>query len=148
MKKDIHPDYHEITVVMTDGTEFETFSTYGSEGDTLTLDGWDTDQRVGFEYLSKGDADWAEPIEYVDDPSVCECKLVVFVPQSDLDRVSEAMFAAGAGRIINFSDWTARRTSYLTTRFIFPRTTSKIWKTSACERCSRTIRPSTFKTPA
>jgi len=34
----VHPDYHRITVVMTDGTEFETCSTYGSEGDTLKLD--------------------------------------------------------------------------------------------------------------
>jgi len=38
MKKDIHPDYHMITVVMTDGSTFQTRSTYGSEGDTLTLD--------------------------------------------------------------------------------------------------------------
>ena len=38
MKKDIHPDYHTINVVMTDGTSFETRSTWGSEGDTLTLD--------------------------------------------------------------------------------------------------------------
>ena len=38
MKKDIHPDYHTIKVVMTDGTEYVTRSTYGSEGDTLTLD--------------------------------------------------------------------------------------------------------------
>ena len=38
MKKDIHPDYHEIKVVMTDGTEFVTRSTYGSEGATLNLD--------------------------------------------------------------------------------------------------------------
>lgn len=38
MKKDIHPDYHKITVVMTDGTEYETFSTYGKEGDRLVLD--------------------------------------------------------------------------------------------------------------
>lgn len=38
MKKDIHPDYHDIKVVMTDGTEYVTRSTYGSEGDTLTLD--------------------------------------------------------------------------------------------------------------
>ena len=27
MKKDIHPDYHEITVIMTDGTEYKTKST-------------------------------------------------------------------------------------------------------------------------
>lgn len=38
MKKDIHPDYHTITVVMTDGTRFETRSTWGKEGDTLQLD--------------------------------------------------------------------------------------------------------------
>ena len=38
MKADIHPDYHEITVVMTDGTTYKTRSTYGKEGDTLQLD--------------------------------------------------------------------------------------------------------------
>lgn len=38
MKKDIHPDYHKITVVMTDGTKFETNSTYGKEGEKLQLD--------------------------------------------------------------------------------------------------------------
>lgn len=39
MKADIHPDYHEITVVMADGkTEFKTRSTYGKEGDVLRLD--------------------------------------------------------------------------------------------------------------
>ena len=27
MKKDIHPDYHEITIIMTDGTEYKTKST-------------------------------------------------------------------------------------------------------------------------
>ncbi len=38
MKKDIHPDYHMITVKMTDGTTYQTRSTYGKEGDTLVLD--------------------------------------------------------------------------------------------------------------
>ena len=38
MKADIHPNYHTIKVVMTDGTEYETRSTYGKEGDTLNLD--------------------------------------------------------------------------------------------------------------
>lgn len=38
MKDNLHPDYHEITVVMTDGTEFVTRSTYGKTGDTLRLD--------------------------------------------------------------------------------------------------------------
>jgi large subunit ribosomal protein L31 len=38
MKAKIHPDYHMIKVVMTDGTEFMTRSTYGKAGDTLNLD--------------------------------------------------------------------------------------------------------------
>jgi large subunit ribosomal protein L31 len=38
MRKDIHPKYHTIKVVMTDGTTFETRSTYGKEGDSLRLD--------------------------------------------------------------------------------------------------------------
>jgi large subunit ribosomal protein L31 len=38
MKQDIHPGYHRIKVQMTDGTVFETRSTWGSEGDTLQLD--------------------------------------------------------------------------------------------------------------
>lgn len=38
MKKDIHPEYHTITIKMTDGTTYETRSTYGAEGDTLVLD--------------------------------------------------------------------------------------------------------------
>lgn len=38
MKKDIHPDYHTITVQMTDGSTFETRSTWGKEGDVLKLD--------------------------------------------------------------------------------------------------------------
>jgi large subunit ribosomal protein L31 len=38
MKQEIHPDYHKITVVMTDGTQFETYSTYGAEGQKLQLD--------------------------------------------------------------------------------------------------------------
>jgi len=38
MKKNIHPDYHNIKVVMTDGSKFQTKSTWGKEGDTLKLD--------------------------------------------------------------------------------------------------------------
>ena len=38
MKKDIHPDYHDITVVLTDGTEYKMRSTYGKAGVTLRLD--------------------------------------------------------------------------------------------------------------
>lgn len=38
MKSGIHPEYHPITVVMTDGTKFVTRSTYGKAGDTLNLD--------------------------------------------------------------------------------------------------------------
>ncbi len=38
MKKGIHPDYHEITYVMTDGTEFKTRSTMGKPGDKIRLE--------------------------------------------------------------------------------------------------------------
>lgn len=38
MKKDIHPDYHLIEVKMTDGTTYQTRSTWGTEGATMTLD--------------------------------------------------------------------------------------------------------------
>ena len=38
MKPNIHPEYHDITVVMTDGTQFTTRSTYGKAGDVLRLD--------------------------------------------------------------------------------------------------------------
>lgn len=38
MKKDIHPDYHMITIQLTDGSTFQTRSTWGAEGDTLKLD--------------------------------------------------------------------------------------------------------------
>src|SRR5580692_4289388 len=38
MKQGIHPDYHKITVVMTDGTKYQTYSTWGKEGDVLQLD--------------------------------------------------------------------------------------------------------------
>jgi large subunit ribosomal protein L31 len=38
MKADTHPDYHEITVVQTDGSELKMRSTYGQPGDVLRLD--------------------------------------------------------------------------------------------------------------
>jgi len=38
MKSEIHPDYHKITVALTDGSTFETHSTWGKEGETLQLD--------------------------------------------------------------------------------------------------------------
>lgn len=38
MKANIHPDYHDINVVMTDGSTFTTRSTWGKPGDTLRLD--------------------------------------------------------------------------------------------------------------
>ena len=53
MKSGIHPAYHEIKVVMTDGTEFTTRSCYGATGDTIRLDidpkshpAWTGQQRV------------------------------------------------------------------------------------------------------
>jgi large subunit ribosomal protein L31 len=38
VKENIHPDYHEINIIMTDGTEFKTRSCMGKAGDTLRLD--------------------------------------------------------------------------------------------------------------
>ena len=38
MKPEAHPDYHTVKVVMTDGTEFTTRTTWGKKGDTLHLD--------------------------------------------------------------------------------------------------------------
>ena len=38
MKKDTHPDYHVIDVKMTDGTVVQMKSTWGKEGDTMSLD--------------------------------------------------------------------------------------------------------------
>jgi len=38
MKKETHPDYHTIKVVMTDGSSYETRSTFGEEGAELHLD--------------------------------------------------------------------------------------------------------------
>lgn len=38
MKKDLHPDYHTIDVKLVDGTIVQMRSTYGSEGDTLSLE--------------------------------------------------------------------------------------------------------------
>ncbi|OYY90615.1 MAG: 50S ribosomal protein L31 [Sphingomonas sp. 28-66-16] len=38
MKKDTHPDYHMITVQMTDGSSYQTRSTWGKEGDLMTLE--------------------------------------------------------------------------------------------------------------
>jgi len=44
-----------------------------------------------------------EPIEYVERPCVDECKLVVFVPPDQVEGVADAMFAAGAGHIGDYS---------------------------------------------
>ncbi len=38
MRKDIHPAYHPIKVVLTDGSTIEMRSTYGEPGATLSLD--------------------------------------------------------------------------------------------------------------
>jgi large subunit ribosomal protein L31 len=38
MRDNLHPDYHDITVIMTDGSEFVTRSTYGAPGAKLHLD--------------------------------------------------------------------------------------------------------------
>jgi large subunit ribosomal protein L31 len=53
MKSDIHPGYHEINIIMTDGTEYKSRSCYGKPGDTIRLDidpkshpAWTGQQRI------------------------------------------------------------------------------------------------------
>ena len=38
MKKSIHPKLNKIKVQMTDGSEFETLSTWGSDGEVMKLE--------------------------------------------------------------------------------------------------------------
>ncbi|SER65470.1 LSU ribosomal protein L31P [Tranquillimonas rosea] len=38
MKRDTHPDYHLVDVKLTNGEIVQMKSTFGSEGDTITLD--------------------------------------------------------------------------------------------------------------
>ena len=38
MKNDIHPKYHAVDVKLVDGTIVQMRTTWGSEGDTITLD--------------------------------------------------------------------------------------------------------------
>ena len=38
MKTDTHPDYHVIDVKLTDGSVVQMRTTWGSEGETMTLD--------------------------------------------------------------------------------------------------------------
>ena len=38
MKKDLHPKLNKIKVQMTDGSEFETLSTWGSDGEVMKLE--------------------------------------------------------------------------------------------------------------
>ena len=38
MKKEIHPKYHKIEIQLTDGSKFQTRSTFGKEGEILKLD--------------------------------------------------------------------------------------------------------------
>jgi len=38
MKAEGHPDYHEITVIMTDGSSYKTHTTWGKAGDTMRLE--------------------------------------------------------------------------------------------------------------
>jgi large subunit ribosomal protein L31 len=38
MKEKLHPDYHEIIVQRTDGSTYQTRSTWGKAGDTMKLE--------------------------------------------------------------------------------------------------------------
>jgi large subunit ribosomal protein L31 len=38
MKANIHPDYHDIKVILTDGTEYTSRSCHGKPGEVIRLD--------------------------------------------------------------------------------------------------------------
>ncbi len=38
MKPGIHPEYHYVTIILTDGTEYRTRTCAGKEGDVMRLD--------------------------------------------------------------------------------------------------------------
>ena len=59
MKKNIHPNYHKIKVVMTDGSHFETMSTWGKEGETLKLD-------IAYVAAGRCDGFWQRNLNYWD----------------------------------------------------------------------------------
>ena len=55
-KKNIHPQMHKITLVLTNGSKVEVMSTYGSEGSVINLESdplvhraWKKDQSVAVE---------------------------------------------------------------------------------------------------
>lgn len=50
----------------------------------------------------------ARPLEYASSATTSEFKLVVFAPVSDVDKISQAMFAAGAGRIGDYTQCSFR----------------------------------------
>lgn len=50
----------------------------------------------------------AKPLEYATSAVTTEFKLVVFVPGGDVEKVSQAMFAAGAGRIGDYTQCSFR----------------------------------------
>ena len=52
MKKEIHPDYHLITVKLTDGSTYETRSTYQSEGSILNLEIDPASHPVSYTHLT------------------------------------------------------------------------------------------------
>ena len=60
MKSGTHPDYHFITVQMTDGTTYQTRSTWGKEGDTLQLE-IDPDRAPGLDRRPRPDARHRRP---------------------------------------------------------------------------------------
>lgn len=48
------------------------------------------------------------PLEHVPDPTFAQSKIVVFVPEAEVERVAHAMFEAGAGHIGDYSSCSYR----------------------------------------
>ena len=100
MKKKIHPGYHLIKVEMTDGTQFETYSTWGSKGEVLKDN--DTNSKVAFDrFLDSDRISGFEPVLggelreqaiWVDESNCIGCQYCVhvanntFIVDEDLGR--------------------------------------------------------------
>ena len=69
MKKGIHPDYHNITYVMTDGQKYTTRSTLGKEGDVINI-------KAGQKHAVKG----------VDNLQIIEVQLGTELSEFDIER--------------------------------------------------------------
>jgi ribosomal protein L31 len=98
MKKGIHPEYHEIKVVMTDGTEYITRSTYGEPGAVLHLD-IDSKTHPAWDRRRPAPARSRRPRVAFQEPLQGPARRVIAgpMPERQKARFARAFFHGGAG---------------------------------------------------